>query len=823
MLLITLRNAVRNITKESLRDLLVDSSQTKKQSARLKSEFAGMTDKEVSTPPRLRKGNQQEKAKKQSTSYVPGNIVLQVLGAGGNGAPVSLFLFTDHSRYLFNCGEGTQRLAHEHKIKLARMENIFFTRNTWPAIGGLPGLTLTIQDAGVRDLALYGPPYLDSVFHSMKRFVVLQNLQLTTTDCTQPGQQHFEDAVMNMKFIPLKRDGHISTESKCDDQVVIAYICKLKPKPGALNLEKCVDHNVPPGPLLGLLKNGIDVTLDNGKIIKSKDVCDPCEKPLNFIILDVPSEEFLPTLQKEEQQFLASDNSDYETTIVVHFTPPEIFENNCYQSFLQKFPKQTQHLHLNSAQNTFSGYQAAHRVQYQLNQLNPRVFPLLGEAATLNTTSDVTNGLKKSKLSAQGLSLNRYEIELENGNGNENENDNANVNITFVDLKSMTSYHLRPKKGLNRTSETILNPNEYIQEAHLLPEFPRLLDKLKSDYSTLSANTSCISSQQLPKITFLGTGSCVPNKTRNVSCILLQTLPKAFVLLDCGEGSLGQIQRFFGLKQAEEIVENLKAIYISHLHADHHIGLMNFLSKRLDFLRTKKVSKKILLFAPKQIEPWLNFYNEHITNLSEAYELIGNASLLEKSFNSEDFQVDTGIASMRTCLVRHCHHAFGVSLILKDPLNQSVAKEPVKVTYSGDTMPCQDLIDLGLNSTILIHEATMEDDLLEEAKMKKHSTLSQAVEQGQSMNAQHIILTHFSQRYAKLPRLQVNSDSEAIDSLTNVSIAFDNMQVSIEDLQHFHLMYPAMRALFAEHAEELEQRALKRELKLERKRKLMNS
>ncbi|KAL9879497.1 ribonuclease Z isoform 1-T2 [Glossina fuscipes fuscipes] len=819
MLLTTLRNAARNITKESLRDLLVDSSQTRKQSAWLKSELAGMADREAATPPRQRKGNRQEKAKKQATSYVPGNIILQVLGAGGNGAPVSLFLFTDHSRYLFNCGEGIQRLAHEHKIKLARMENIFFTRNTWPAIGGLPGLTLTIQDAGVRNLALYGPPYLDSVFHSMKRFVVLQNLQLTTTDCTQPGQHHFEDAVMYMKFIPLKRDEHITTESKCNDQVVIAYKCKLKPKPGALNLEKCVDHNVPPGPLLGLLKNGIDVTLDNGKIVKSKDVCDPCEKPFNFIILDVPSEEFLAALQQEEQQFLSSDNIDCETTIVMHFTPPEIFENNCYQSFLQKFPKQTQHLHLNSSQNTFSGYQAAHRVQYQLNQLNPRVFPLLGEATALNTTGDIINGLKKSKLSAEDLSLNRYEIELENGN----EKDNANVNVNFVNLKPMTSYHLRPKKGLNRTSETILNPNEYIQEAQLLPEFPQLLDKLRSDYSTLSVNASCVGSQQLPKITFLGTGSCVPNKTRNVSCILLQTLPKAFVLLDCGEGSLGQIQRFFGLRQADEIVENLKAIYISHLHADHHIGLINFLSKRLDFLQSKKISKKILLFAPKQIEPWLNFYNEHITNLSEAYELVGNASLLDKSFNSEDFQVNTGIASMRTCLVRHCQHAFGVSLVLKDPLNHSVAKEPVKVTYSGDTMPCQDLIDLGLNSTILIHEATMEDDLLEEAKMKKHSTLSQAIEQGQSMNAQHIILTHFSQRYAKLPRLQVNSDSEAIDSLTNVSIAFDNMQVSVEDLKHFHLMYPAMRALFAEHAEELEQRALKRELKLERKRKLIDS
>uniref|UniRef100_A0A1A9WWX6 Zinc phosphodiesterase ELAC protein 2 n=1 Tax=Glossina brevipalpis TaxID=37001 RepID=A0A1A9WWX6_9MUSC len=818
MLLNTLKNAARNITKEKLQQLLVDSSQTKQRSYQLTSEVARMAGKEVCDAPQAKISAQQEAVKKKSTPYAPGNIILQVLGAGGNGAPVSLFLFTDHSRYLFNCGEGTQRLAHEHKTRLARMESVFFTRNTWPAIGGLPGLILTLQETGVRNLSLYGPPYLDNIFYSMKKFVILRNLQLKIKDCTQADEQHFEDGVMSMKFITLERDKqHISAETKYNDQVVIAYICNLKPKPGVLNLQKCVDHDVPPGPLLGLLKNGIDITLDNGKIVKSKDVCDPGDKPLNFIILDIPSEEFLPALQKKEQQFLASDNSESETTLIVHFTPQEILNNNCYQSFVQKFPKHTQHLYINSSKNAFSGYLSAHRIQYQLNQLNPRVFPLLAEAVTLNATSDVTNGLKKSKLSVEDLTLNDFEIELEK------DNETTSGKTHLVNLKPMTSYHLRPKKGLDRNSEVKLNPSEYIQETQLLPEFPRLLEKLKLDYSTLSATTSSVNSHQLPKITFLGTGSCVPNKTRNVSSILLQTLPKAFVLLDCGEGSLGQIQRFFGFNQAEDIVENLKAIYISHLHADHHIGLINFLNERLRLIRAKKVSKKLSLFAPKQITPWLNFYNEHIANLSEAYELISNADMLEKPFNLQDFQTDSGIASMRTCLVRHCPHSYGVSLSLKGPPYQSVEEEPIKITYSGDTMPCEDLIDLGLNSTVLIHEATMEDDLLEEAKIKRHSTLSQAIEQGQSMKAKHIILTHFSQRYAKLPRLQINSDSGAINSLTNVSIAFDNMQVSIEDLQHFYLMYPAMRALFAEYAEELEQRAIKREFKLERKRKLMNS
>lgn len=76
----------------------------------------------------------------------------------------------------------------------------------------------------------------------------------------------------------------------------------------------------------------------------------------------------------------------------------------------------------------------------------------------------------------------------------------------------------------------------------------------------------------------------------------------------------------------------------------------------------------------------------------------------------------------------------------------------------------------GMHSDVLIHEATMEDELLDEAKIKLHSTTSQAIEAGNKMDARFILLTHFSQRYAKLPRFS--------DSFTDrVGIAFDNMKV----------------------------------------------
>ncbi|XP_023340215.1 ribonuclease Z, mitochondrial [Eurytemora carolleeae] len=41
----------------------------------------------------------------------PHKIYWQVMGAGGPGAPTSLFLFTDFQGYFFNCGEGSQRMV----------------------------------------------------------------------------------------------------------------------------------------------------------------------------------------------------------------------------------------------------------------------------------------------------------------------------------------------------------------------------------------------------------------------------------------------------------------------------------------------------------------------------------------------------------------------------------------------------------------------------------------------------------------------------------------------------------------------------------------
>lgn len=65
--------------------------------------------------------------------------------------------------------------------------------------------------------------------------------------------------------------------------ISMAYICKLQPRPGALLLDKCVQHGVPPGPLLGKLKAGEDITLESGVTVRSSDVCEPNDPGPVFI------------------------------------------------------------------------------------------------------------------------------------------------------------------------------------------------------------------------------------------------------------------------------------------------------------------------------------------------------------------------------------------------------------------------------------------------------------------------------------------------------------------------------------------------------------
>lgn len=154
-----------------------------------------------------------------------------------------------------------------------------------------------------------------------------------------------------------------------------------------------------------------------------------------------------------------------------------------------------------------------------------------------------------------------------------------------------------------------------------------------------------------------------------------------------------------------------------------------------------------------------------------------------------------GLTGLETCFVKHVSNSFGISFSVRQPHDHSV----FKLTYSGDTMPCDTLIAIGRNSTVLIHEATMEDDLAIDAERKSHSTVSQAVDQGIKMNARFTVLTHFSQRY-RLPRLNRPLPP-------NVMIACDNMELVASDFPLSRHLYNVIRSVYQRQLDEYDAKA----------------
>ena len=153
------------------------------------------------------------------------------------------------------------------------------------------------------------------------------------------------------------------------------------------------------------------------------------------------------------------------------------------------------------------------------------------------------------------------------------------------------------------------------------------------------------------RLVFTGTSSAVPSKYRNVSGALLRlpaasaagttSHPYAAVILDCGEGTLGQLARRFGTVAREPVTDAksdyddwddsmgfvdvssaLRAIriaWVSHMHADHHLGLIRIICARnaaSDASRTAATATTpnsaeherdppLLVIGPQRLLTWL--------------------------------------------------------------------------------------------------------------------------------------------------------------------------------------------------------------------------
>ncbi|KAI1417482.1 beta-lactamase-like protein [Hypoxylon sp. FL1857] len=349
-----------------------------------------------------------------------------------------------------------------------------------------------------------------------------------------------------------------------------------------------------------------------------------------------------------------------------------------------------------------------------------------------------------------------------------------------------------PFPDIERMAQDYLNSEvlEMAQQARNKvsdPEFLAKIEKVESDIPHRDA-----------EIITLGTGSALPSKYRNVSATLARVPGCGNYLFDCGENTLGQLGRVFG-NDLPEVLRDLKGIWISHLHADHHLGTASVIRAWHEETSKSNPSAKLLVASHAHMIDWLREYAD-IENYG--YDrLVTSTFRFERTTRICKPQVFTqeetdllGLKQIDACFVQHCFGALATVFTFPSGL---------KIAYSGDCRPSDDFVKIGKGTTLLIHESTFDDELQGDAIAKKHSTMSEAIDIGRRMGARRILLTHFSQRYQKVPNieesLEIRVDAEgskkaALDEV--ILVAFDYMRVKLGDFRKAQAFLPALQKLF---------------------------
>lgn len=758
-------------------------------------------------------------------------ISVQVLANGGGGTPASLYISSDHSGMLVNCGEGVQRLCQKLQMKAYRIGSVLVTDSRWQTTGGLSGLMLTSSSNGCTGLKIHSPPALEELYENTRKFVNVRGMNIDFVHCTH---EPVMSSGLKVIAIPLFSDRCSSRSvsdcenrpESCPDRLfTYAYLCLTAALPGKLSPEHCLQYGVKPGPLLGRLKAGEDITLPDGRVVKSADVMSHGVPPRSFLIVDVPDASFIPSLNT----VLASERIAGEFVdnlqLVVHLTPRHVLDSDGYRSWIsEQLSAVPYNMVLNADIGAASGLStlaSTVKVSRELGMLDSSLFPGLIHAEKKEPRQPEEHTQELGEVDEQNKEPGQIQEKQELGQirkqnrepGQIQEQEQGQIEdkkpIEHDDVVSGGSssrvlagnFIYMPPPGFMVFMSTEISCFAGCKESLLTSDLVRVesgterLEEPLSLYRRQCAEIDSTSQQQdiYPQVVFLGTGSSTPTVKRNTSCILVRTSRDHCMILDCGEGSLLQLRGLYGIEEADRILSQLSLIFVSHLHADHHLGLISLLEGRRSAMGSG--FRPVLLAAPRFIVDYLDTYHRLIAPIRDTFEFVDNASLLS-CFGTDSGDVseclrrhlaDTGVTRVETCQVKHCDLAYGVRVDVA-----GVGWPDVRsIVYSGDTQPCPALTRLGKDCDVLIHEATFQDELATDAAISLHSTCSEAIVVGKRMNARYIILTHFSQRYATIARLPENPPD-------NVGIAFDNMKVSYNQLYRLPLIIPLLNRMYAE-------------------------
>jgi len=299
------------------------------------------------------------------------------------------------------------------------------------------------------------------------------------------------------------------------------------------------------------------------------------------------------------------------------------------------------------------------------------------------------------------------------------------------------------------------------------------------------------------RITFLGTGGSTPTPNRTPSAIAVNRKGE-LMLFDCGECAQQQMMRAkTGIK--------VTAIFITHFHADHVLGIPGLLQT----MALQNREEPLEIYGPRNVDKFLY----HLLALGYA----------GRSFEVKAIELRPGDVIRRAGYeirtVKTVHNVVSIGYVLEEDMrpgrfnreraielgikpgplfarlqsghsvyvdDKEIKPEQVlgpprpgrKIVYSGDTRPCESVIEASKNADLLIHDSTLSEETKQYAIDYMHSTALEAAEVAKKAPVRRLILTHLSARYSDLAGANKLKE-EARSVFENTKVASDLMTIEV--------------------------------------------
>ena len=304
------------------------------------------------------------------------------------------------------------------------------------------------------------------------------------------------------------------------------------------------------------------------------------------------------------------------------------------------------------------------------------------------------------------------------------------------------------------------------------------------------------------RLIFLGTSAAVPTSKRGLSSIVLLR-GNELLLFDAGEG----MQRNF-IKAGIGMNKKMK-IFITHMHADHCVGLLGLLQT----MSLQGRERMLDIYGPLRLLEFLK-ENMRIMNFGLSFNinvhLINSEGIITKE---NDYQISScnachSIPSYSYCLTEFerpgtfnveeakrlgipegkLYHElqYGQDIIYQGKIiKSSQIMGPVrpgrKVGISGDTRPTSRLQNFFKDCDVLVFESTYSDEKHCKALESFHSTATEAAQLAKASGVKKLVLTHFSPRYEETTQLvqqarTIHDNVEAAEDLKITNIYYIEKQ-----------------------------------------------